>query len=239
MHTMHCRWLVVNISNETQFCLTFEREWFKNGDFWDRPAATVSPFSHSHYSGRNTSAGIVGSAGVSGAVLFSIKTPTSFNDIPFSIAFSNPGTGPLKIRAEFSGELTKVWDRMEESCTYREEKDLDKNQNIPVPMQVTLCLTSTPGHQARVTLSQVYRPMESSSAIVHTEFLDKVYLSSKQSECIPSDIAENSLQKLKDKHRYDKLFIQNCAHILLVVISQKEIHFISLHVSFASTPAEV
>ena len=199
---MHCRWLVVNISNETQFCLTFEREWFKNGDFWDRPAASVSPFSHSHYSGRNTSAGTVGSAGVSGAVLFNIKTPTTFNDIPFSIAFSNPGTGSFKIRAEFSEELTKVWDRMIESCTHREEKDLGKYQNMP--MHLTLCLTSTPGHQARVTLAQVYRPIESSSVIAHTEFLDKEYLSRKQSESIPSDIAENSLQKLKDKHRYYK-----------------------------------
>ena len=197
---MHCRWLVVNISNETQFCLTFEREWFYHGDFWDRPAATVSPFSHSYYSGRNTSAGTTGSAGVSGAVLFSIKTPNSFNDIPLSIAFSNPGTGPSKIRAEFSEEFTNVWDRMKDSYTHKEEKDIGKCQSTPV--HVMLRVTSTPGNQARVTLAQVYRLIESSSMTVHTEFLEKEYLFRKQSESIPSDIAENQLQKLKGKHRY-------------------------------------
>ena len=243
MHMIYCRWLIVNISNETQFCLTFEREWFYHGDFWDQPATTVSPFSHSSYSGHNTSAGTAGSAGVSGAVLFSIKTPNSFSDIPFSIAFSNPGTGPLKIRAEFSEELTNVWDRMKESSTHKDEKDIGKCQSTP--MHVMLRLTSTPGNQARVTLAQVYRPIESSLTTVHTEFLEKECLSRKQSESIPSDVAENLLQKLKGKHRYYILFMQHCAHMNITIlfdISRKGIHahyYVHPPLSFTSAPAEV
>ena len=138
----------MNITNETQFPLKYEKECFNKGRFWDAPS-NVAAFSHSIYSGCNTFWGAaVGCHGVSGAVLFYIQIPGQPVTYPITIAFSHPGTGYLKTRAEFSLDMKEVWKRMVDQSTNHAELD--------VGIQHTkFILVSTPGNQAMVTLTQV------------------------------------------------------------------------------------
>ena len=142
---LSCRWIVVNIANETQFSLKFEKEWFNVGHFWDAPS-NIAAFSHS-FSGCNTFWGTAGYHGVSGAVLFFIQIPGQPNIYPITIAFSNPGVTGFKTRAEFSQHMKEVWQRMDEQCTY--------NTGLDIHVGTKLELVSTPGNQAMVTLTQV------------------------------------------------------------------------------------
>ena len=70
---------------------------------------------------------------------------------PISIAFSNPGgIGSMKTRADFSHDMKEVWKRMEDQSTYNTEKVIGIEQS-----HTKFQLTSTPGSQAKVTLTQV------------------------------------------------------------------------------------
>ena len=140
--------MIVNIINETQFSLKYEKEWFDVGRFWDAPSNTVA-FGHSFFSGCSTFWGAAGYHGVSGAVLFYIQIPGQLKAYPITIAFSNPGTGSIKTRAEFSQDMKEVWKSMDEQHTYNAELDIG--------IQGTkFMLVSTPGNQAMVTLTQVH-----------------------------------------------------------------------------------
>ena len=134
--------MVVNIANETQFSLKYEKEWFDVGRFWDAPCNTAA-FGHSSFSGCNTFWGAAGYHGVSGAVLFYLQIPGQLKEHPITIAFSNPGTGSIKTRAEFSQDVEEVWKRMDKQCTHNAKKDM------PLGTQhTTFQLTSTPGNRA-------------------------------------------------------------------------------------------
>ena len=45
--------MMVNLTNETQFVLKYEKEWFDVGRFWDAPSNTAA-FRHSFFTGCNT-----------------------------------------------------------------------------------------------------------------------------------------------------------------------------------------
>ena len=137
---------MINITNETQFTLKYEREWFEVGRFWDAPS-NVAAFSHSFFSGCNTLWGGVGYHGVSGAVLFNVQIPGQPNTYPITIAFSTPGIGIIQTRAEFSQDLKEIWRRMDKHRTHSDELDLGIQRT-------KLKLVSTPGTQAMVTLTQ-------------------------------------------------------------------------------------
>ena len=144
-----CRWIAVNVANETQFNLKYEEEWFDVGRFWDAPCNTAA-FGHSSFSGSSTYWGAAGHHGVSGAALFYLQIPGELKEHPITIAFSNPGTGSIKTRAEFSQDMKEVWKRMDKQCTHNAEKDV-----LLGIQQTKFQLTSTPGSQAKVTITQV------------------------------------------------------------------------------------
>lgn len=146
-YTKLYRWIVVNIANETQFNLRYEKEWFDVGRFWDAPCNTVG-FGCSSFSGSSTYWGAAGYHGVSGAALFYLQMPGSLEDQPITIAFSNPSLGSIKTRAEFSEDMKEVWKRMDRQCTHNDEKDLGTHNT-------KFQLTSTPGTQAKVTITQI------------------------------------------------------------------------------------
>ena len=106
------RWIVINVINETQFSLKYEKEWFDVGRFWDAPTS-IAPFSKASFSGCSTLWGAVGYHGVSGATLFHLCIPGQLIEHPITIAFSNPGTGSIKTRADFSQDMKEVWKRMD------------------------------------------------------------------------------------------------------------------------------
>ena len=193
--------MVVNISNETQFSLGFDKEWFDVGRFWDAPT-TTKPFGHSGYSGSSTYWGAAGFHGVSGAALFNLDTPG--NPTPISIAFSNPGTGNIKTRAEFSSDLKAVWDKMEEQCTHNDSKFMGEyttkgNEKV----HVTLYLTSTPGNQARVTLTQAYKLTRSTPPTPQFKFLSKEEFTMRKGGTQTLFDTVEAMAKLKEKYRYD------------------------------------
>ena len=139
--------MIINVTNETQFSLKFEKEWFNMGRFWDAPS-NIAAFSHSFFSGCNTIWDAAGCHGVSGTVLFYIQIPSQPKTYPITIAFSKPGVRAVKTRAEFSQDMKGVWQRMDERCTYSTELDIG--------IQCTKFeLVSTPGNQAMVILTQV------------------------------------------------------------------------------------
>ena len=141
--------MIINIANETQFNLKYEKEWFDVGRFWDAPA-NISALSHSAFSGSSTYWGAIGYQGVSGAALFYLQVPGQHEEHPITIAFSNPGTGSIKTRAEFCQNMTDVWERMTKQCTHNTDK------KIMLGLQsINIKLTSTPASQAMVTLTQV------------------------------------------------------------------------------------
>ena len=129
--------------------MIFEKEWFNVGHFWDAPS-NIAAFSHSSFSGCSAHFGAGGYHGVSGAVLFFIQIPDQPKLHPITITFSNPAVAGYKTRAEFSQDVKEVWQRMDKQCTYSTELD------IQVGIYCTkLELTSTPGNQAMVNLTQV------------------------------------------------------------------------------------
>ena len=139
---------MINIANETQFSLRYEEEWFDVGRFWDAPT-NIAPFSQASFSGCSTYWGAAGYHGVSGATLFYLQIPGQLKDHPIAIAFSNPSTGSIKTRADFSQDMKEVWKIMDRHRTYNTEK-----KDISI-QQVKFQLTSTPGNLAKVTLTQV------------------------------------------------------------------------------------
>ena len=139
--------MIVNVTNETQFSLNFEKEWFNVGHFWDAPS-NIAAFSHSFFSGCNTLWDAAGCHGVSGTVLFYIKIPGQQKTCPITIAFSKPGVRAIKTRPEFCQDMKEVWQRMDECCTYSTELDIGIHC-------IKFELVSTPGNQAMVTLTQV------------------------------------------------------------------------------------
>ena len=146
--SFHYRWIIVNISNETQFSLKYAIEWFDVGRFWDAPSG-IAKFSRSAYSGCSTKWGAAGYHGVSGAALFHLQIPGQLEDHPITIAFSNPGTGSIKTRAEFCQDMKDVWGRMVKQCTSYAEKEVELQCSC-----IKLQLTATPGNQAIVTITQ-------------------------------------------------------------------------------------
>ena len=138
---------MINVANETQFSLKYEKEWFDVGRFWDAPR-NIAPFNHVSFSGCSTYWGAAGYHGVSGTVLFYLQIPGQLKEYPITIAFSNPGTGSIKTRADFSLDMKEVWKSMDKQCTYNSEKDMSIQHT-------RFQLTSTPGNQAKVTLTQV------------------------------------------------------------------------------------
>ena len=146
---MYCRWIVINVANLTQFTLKYKGEWFDVGRFWGAPS-NIAAFCHSSFSGSNTYWGAAGYHGVSGAALFYLQIPGQMEEHPITIAFSNPGTGSIKTRAEFSKDVKEVWKRMDEQCTHDTEKTATLDG-----VSSKFELTSTPGSQAMVTLRQV------------------------------------------------------------------------------------
>ena len=143
------RWTIVNIANETQFNIKYTKEWFDVGRFWDAPC-NIAKFSHSAYSGCSTYWGAAGHHGVSGAALFYLQIPGQVEAHPITIAFSNPGTGSIKTRAEFCDDMKEVWKRMVKQCTSHAEKEIRLHCT-----QIKLQLTSTPGTQALVTVTHL------------------------------------------------------------------------------------
>ena len=142
------RWIVINIVNETQFSLKYQTEWFDVGRFWDAPT-NIAPFHQASFSGCSTFLGSAGYHGVSGAALFYLQIPGQLKEHPISVAFSNPGgTGSFKTRADFSYNMKEVWKRMDDQRTH----NVDKVIGI---QHTKFQLTSTPGTQAKVTLTQV------------------------------------------------------------------------------------
>ena len=144
-----CRWIIVNIANETQFNIKYAKEWFDVGRFWDAPC-NVAKFSHSAFSGCSTYWGAAGHHGVSGAALFYLQVPGQVEAHPITIAFSNPGTGSIKTRAEFCDNMKEVWKRMVKQCTSHAEKDIRLHWT-----RIKLQLMSTPGTQALVTVTHL------------------------------------------------------------------------------------
>ena len=140
---------MISVANLTQFDLKYEKEWFDVGRFWDAPS-NIAAFSHSSFSGSSTYWGAAGYHGVSGAALFYLQLPGQMEEHPVTIAFSNPGTGSIKTRAEFSKDVKEVWKRMDKQCTLDTEKAATLGG-----VSSKFELTSTPGNQAMVTLRQV------------------------------------------------------------------------------------
>ena len=139
---------MINIANETQFSLNYQTEWFDVGRFWDAPT-NIAPFSHASFSGCSTLFGPAGYHGVSGAALFYLQIPGQRRKHPISVAFSNPGgMGCIKTRADFSHDMKEVWQRMDNQHTYNVEKGVGI-------LSTKFQLISTPGKQAKVTLTQV------------------------------------------------------------------------------------
>ena len=139
---------MISVANLTQFDLKYEKEWFDVGRFWGAPS-NIAAFSYSSFSGCNTYWGAASYHGVSGAALFYLQIPGQVEQHPVTIAFSNPSIGSIKTRADFSTEMKEVWTRMDKQCTHNTEKDIG--------VQGTkLQLTSTPGSQSKVTLTQIH-----------------------------------------------------------------------------------
>ena len=149
--TIHYRWIIINIANETQFTLKYTNEWFGVGRFWDAPCS-IAQFSQSFFSGCNTYRGAVGYHGVSGAALFHLQIPGQSGHHPITIAFSNPSIGTIKTRAEFCNDVKEVWKRMITHCTSHDEKHIIVG---PQHSRIKLQLTSTSGTQAIVTVTQI------------------------------------------------------------------------------------
>ena len=141
--------MTINIINETQFSLRYVQEWFDVGRFWSAPCNTRA-FSHSSFSVSSTYWGAATYHGVSGAALFYLQIPGEVEDHPITIAFSNPSTGSIKTRAEFSQDLKEVWRVMDKQTTHNDETKVCIGTN-----SVRFSLTSTPGSQAVVTITQV------------------------------------------------------------------------------------
>ena len=139
---------MINVVNQTQFNLKYEKEWFDVGRFWDAPC-NIAPFSHCFFSGSSTYWGAARYHGVSGAALFYLQIPGQLEEHPITISFSNPSMGSIKTRAEFCQDVKEVWTRMDKQCTHNDEKD--------VGVQSTkFQLTSTPGNQSKVTITQIH-----------------------------------------------------------------------------------
>ena len=143
---------MINVANLTQFNLKYEKEWFDVGRFWDAPS-NIAAFSHSSFSGSSTYWGAAGYHGVSGAALFYLQIPGQMEIHPITIAFSNPGKGSIKTRAEFSKDVKEVWKRMDKQCTCTH--DAEKAATLG-GMTSKFELTSTPGNEAMVALRQVH-----------------------------------------------------------------------------------
>ena len=138
----HCKWDSIQPKYQT--------EWFDVGRFWDAPT-NIAPFHQASFSGCSTFLGLAGYHGVSSAALFYLQIPGQLKEHPISIAFSHPGgIGSIKTRADFSHNMKEVWKRMEDHGTYYTEK-VTGIQQCHTKFQVT----STPGNQAKVTLTQV------------------------------------------------------------------------------------
>ena len=141
--------MVINIINETQFSIRYAQEWFDVGRFWSAPC-NMAAFSHSAFSVSSTFWGAAGHHGVSGAALFYLQIPSQGEDHPITIAFSNPSTGSIKTRAEFSCDLKEVWKIMDKQITHSDDTITSIGGH-----SIRFSLTSTPGNQAVVSLTQV------------------------------------------------------------------------------------
>ena len=150
--------MIINVTNETQFCLRFEKEWFNVGRFWDAPS-NIAAFSHS-FLGCNKILDAAGCHGVSGTVLFYIQIPDQPKTYPIrldrALTFTHVCIDSSQtvlehhrsFTPEFSEDMKAVWQRMDERCTYRTELDIGVQC-------LKFELVSTPGNQAMVTLTQV------------------------------------------------------------------------------------